>query len=54
MVVWEATGIIMLVLAFVSIIIPAILSDSEGHLECGWILSMKKLYGTHRSQKRGH
>ena len=35
-VVWEATGIIMLVLAFVSIIIPAILSDSEGHLECGW------------------
>lgn len=34
---WEATGIIMLVLAFVSIIIPAILSDSEGHLDYGWI-----------------
>ena len=34
---WEATGITMLVLAFVSIIIPAILSDSEGHLDYGWI-----------------
>ena len=34
---WETAGISMFVLAFVSIIIPAILSDSEGHLDYGWI-----------------
>ena len=34
---WEVIGVSLFVLAFVSIIIPAILSDSEGHLEYGWI-----------------
>ena len=34
---WEATGIALFVLSWVCIILPAVLSDSEGHLSYGWI-----------------
>lgn len=34
---WEVTGITLFVLSWVCIILPAVLSDSEGHLSYGWI-----------------
>lgn len=34
---WEAVGIALFVLSWVCIILPAVLSDSEGHLSYGWI-----------------
>ena len=34
---WEATGIALFVLSWVCIILPAVLSDSEGHLSYGWV-----------------
>lgn len=34
---WEAVGITLFVLSWVCIILPAVLSDSEGHLSYGWV-----------------
>lgn len=34
---WEVTGITLFVLSWVCIILPAVLSDSEGHLSYGWV-----------------
>lgn len=34
---WEVIGIALFVLSWVCIILPAVLSDSEGHLSYGWV-----------------
>ena len=34
---WETVGLTLFVLSWVCIILPAVLSDSEGHLSYGWV-----------------
>ena len=49
---WEVIGIALFVLSWVCIILPAVLSDSEGHLSYGWVFLVLFFYLKYQ-QRRG-